>query len=177
VDLVGTLLITGGLVFIAYGVFSLGRQLSPLPAPRRNHKLVTTGMYGEFQRPALPPLPLPTCHTAAPKLVAWAVRRCTARRGGRPPVLDGPPRPTRTRGPRPSAAPCRGRLRTHRVQRIGPAKPSHCCWRAGYVRHPMYGGLLCAGLGLAIVSRNECRLALTALLWLVLDRKVGRVGA
>lgn len=41
----------------------------------------------------------------------------------------------------------------------------------------MYAGLLMAGLGLAIVSRNECRLALTALLWFVLDKKVGQLPA
>jgi hypothetical protein len=37
----------------------------------------------------------------------------------------------------------------------------------------MYAGLLMAGFGVSIITRNECRLALTALLWLVLERKVG----
>lgn len=42
----------------------------------------------------------------------------------------------------------------------------------GYVRHPMYSGLIMAGIGLAAITRNECRLALTALLWVVLEQKV-----
>jgi len=87
VDLLATLLLTAGVVFIIYGLMSLGRYLSPLPAPRKVHKLITTGMYT-------------------------------------------------------------------------------------YVRHPMYGGLLMAALGLAAITRNECRLALTGLLWLVLEQKV-----
>jgi hypothetical protein len=36
----------------------------------------------------------------------------------------------------------------------------------------MYGGLLMAALGLAAITRNECRLALSGLLWLVLEQKV-----
>jgi hypothetical protein len=31
----------------AYGLFSLGRFISPLPLPRKNHQLVTSGMYSE----------------------------------------------------------------------------------------------------------------------------------
>ncbi|GLI59508.1 hypothetical protein VaNZ11_001400 [Volvox africanus] len=42
----------------------------------------------------------------------------------------------------------------------------------GYVRHPMYGGLLLAGFGLAVLTRNETRLAILALLWWVLENKV-----
>ena len=41
----------------------------------------------------------------------------------------------------------------------------------------MYGGLLMAALGLAAITRNECRLALTGLLWLVLEQKVSRMLA
>lgn len=41
-----------------------------------------------------------------------------------------------------------------------------------YVRHPMYAGLLMVGFGLAAITRNECRLALTVLLWVVLEQKV-----
>jgi protein-S-isoprenylcysteine O-methyltransferase Ste14 len=45
----------------------------------------------------------------------------------------------------------------------------------GYLRHPMYGGLLMASFGLAIVTRNETRMALAALLWVVLEQKVCRL--
>lgn len=86
-DLVGTLALTCGLVFIGYALVSLGRNLSPLPAPRARHRLVTSGMYG-------------------------------------------------------------------------------------YVRHPMYGGLLLATFGLAAVTQSEARLALGGLLWWVLEQKV-----
>lgn len=37
----------------------------------------------------------------------------------------------------------------------------------------MYAGLIMGSLGLAIITRNECRLALAALLWFVLEQKVG----
>lgn len=47
---------------------------------------------------------------------------------------------------------------------------------AGYVRHPMDGGLLMAAFGLAVITRNETRLALAALLWFLLEKKV-RHGA
>ncbi|EFJ48793.1 hypothetical protein VOLCADRAFT_90641 [Volvox carteri f. nagariensis] len=36
----------------------------------------------------------------------------------------------------------------------------------------MYGGLLLAGFGLAVLTRNETRLAILALLWWVLENKV-----
>lgn len=87
IDLLGTLLITAGLVFIAYGLFTLGRNFSPLPTPRKVHKLVTTGMYG-------------------------------------------------------------------------------------YVRHPMYSGLIMASFGLAALTRSEFRFAMSALLWWILEQKV-----
>jgi len=87
VDLVGTVCLTTGLVFIAYSLLSLGRNLSPMPRPRTQHTLVTTGMYA-------------------------------------------------------------------------------------YLRHPMYGGLLLASLGLAALSRSETRLALALLLWWILEQKV-----
>jgi protein-S-isoprenylcysteine O-methyltransferase Ste14 len=41
-----------------------------------------------------------------------------------------------------------------------------------YVRHPMYAGLLMASLGLSAITNNECRLALSFLLWWVLEQKV-----
>jgi protein-S-isoprenylcysteine O-methyltransferase Ste14 len=41
------------------------------------------------------------------------------------------------------------------------------------VRHPQYSGLLMAAFGIAIITRSETRLAVAALLWFVLDRKVG----
>lgn len=41
------------------------------------------------------------------------------------------------------------------------------------MRHPMYGGLLLSCFGLAAVTHSESRLALSALLWLVLEAKVG----
>jgi len=69
-----------------YGLISLGRNFSPLPAPRKNHKLVTSGLYA-------------------------------------------------------------------------------------HVRHPIYGGLIMAALGLAAISRNEGRLALAILMWVVLEYK------
>lgn len=31
-----------------YGLVSLGRYVSPLPLPRKNHQLVTSGMYSEW---------------------------------------------------------------------------------------------------------------------------------
>lgn len=43
---------------------------------------------------------------------------------------------------------------------------------ADYVRHPMYGGLLMAAFGLAVITRSETRLAMAALLWVVLEKKV-----
>ncbi|PNH00185.1 hypothetical protein TSOC_014007 [Tetrabaena socialis] len=46
----------------------------------------------------------------------------------------------------------------------------------GYARHPMYGGLLLAALGLAVLTRNETRLAITAVLWWVLENMVRRAG-
>jgi protein-S-isoprenylcysteine O-methyltransferase Ste14 len=87
VDILATLLITAGVVFMVYSLLSLGRNISPLPAPRQRHELVTTGMYS-------------------------------------------------------------------------------------YIRHPLYAGLLMVAFGLAVVTRNETRLAMAALLWLLLEKKV-----
>ncbi|GLC37382.1 hypothetical protein PLESTB_001593300 [Pleodorina starrii] len=87
VDFCATLALTTGLVFMATSFFNLGRNISPLPEPRKKHRLVVSGIYG-------------------------------------------------------------------------------------YVRHPMYGGLLLAGFGLAVLTRNETRLAILALLWWVLENKV-----
>lgn len=42
----------------------------------------------------------------------------------------------------------------------------------GYVRHPMYAGLILAAFGLAAVSHSETRLALAAMLWWILEQKV-----
>ncbi|KAF5841028.1 hypothetical protein DUNSADRAFT_14735 [Dunaliella salina] len=50
-DLFATLMLTTGLVFIAYGLLSLGRNLSPMPQPRQKHTLVTTGMYSYVRHP------------------------------------------------------------------------------------------------------------------------------
>jgi protein-S-isoprenylcysteine O-methyltransferase Ste14 len=51
--------------------------------------------------------------------------------------------------------------------------PAACiCVATGYLRHPQYGGLLMAAFGIAIITRSETRLAVAALLWFVLDRKV-----
>jgi protein-S-isoprenylcysteine O-methyltransferase Ste14 len=49
-----------------------------------------------------------------------------------------------------------------------------CIAVAGYIRHPMYGGLLLAGLGLAGSTHDEVRLAMVGLLWWVLEQKVSR---
>jgi protein-S-isoprenylcysteine O-methyltransferase Ste14 len=46
------------------------------------------------------------------------------------------------------------------------------CSAVGYMRHPMYGGLLMASLGLAAVTHDESRLLAAAVLWLVLEQKV-----
>lgn len=54
---------------------------------------------------------------------------------------------------------------------IRPATCTSTC-TAGYVRHPMYGGLLLASVGLSMLTRNETRLALACLLWYVLEQKV-----
>jgi protein-S-isoprenylcysteine O-methyltransferase Ste14 len=78
--------LTAGLVFCVYGVICLGRSFSPLPTPRKNHRLVTTGLYA-------------------------------------------------------------------------------------HLRHPIYGGLILAALGLAAVTRSEGRLALAILMWVVLEYK------
>lgn len=85
-DLMATLALVAGLVLVTVGLFNLGRAFSPLPAPRKNHRLVTTGLYQ-------------------------------------------------------------------------------------HVRHPVYGGLILASLGLAAITRSEGRLALALLLWAVLERK------
>ena len=47
---------------------------------------------------------------------------------------------------------------------------------AGYIRHPMYGGLILAGLGLAATTHDEVRLAMVGLLWWVLEQKVRAKG-
>lgn len=85
-DLMATLALTAGLVFCVYGLISLGRYFSPLPTPRKKHKLVTDGLFA-------------------------------------------------------------------------------------YVRHPIYGGLVLAALGLAAITRSEGRLALAILLWAVSEHK------
>ncbi|KAG2454763.1 hypothetical protein HYH02_000598 [Chlamydomonas schloesseri] len=42
----------------------------------------------------------------------------------------------------------------------------------GYVRHPMYGGLMLVAAGFTILTRNETRLAILALLWYIMERVV-----
>lgn len=86
-NLVGVLLLLAGLGAMTLGLQSLGTALTPLPAPRKDSQLVTTGAYE-------------------------------------------------------------------------------------YLRHPMYGGLLMASLGLAAVTHDESRLLAAAVLWLVLEQKV-----
>ncbi len=86
VDFLGMLSLVTGLAFIFFAVPSLGRSISPLPKPRKNHALVTTGIYA-------------------------------------------------------------------------------------FVRHPMYSGLILAGFGLAASTHNEARLALSVLLWFILEKK------
>lgn len=51
INFVGTIAITAGVVFMLYGLVSLGRNLSPFAAPRKKHKLVTTGMYSYVRHP------------------------------------------------------------------------------------------------------------------------------
>eukprot|EP00198_Chlamydomonas_reinhardtii_P006283 XP_001695619.1 predicted protein [Chlamydomonas reinhardtii] len=41
-----------------------------------------------------------------------------------------------------------------------------------YVRHPMYGGLMLVAAGFTILTRNETRLAILALLWYIMERVV-----
>jgi protein-S-isoprenylcysteine O-methyltransferase Ste14 len=55
-------------------------------------------------------------------------------------------------------------------------KIADCCSDVAtdYVRHPMYGGLLMASFGLAVITRSETRLAMAVLLWVVLQKKVRR---
>lgn len=43
----------------------------------------------------------------------------------------------------------------------------------GYVRHPMYGGLVLAALGYGLASGDELRLLMAIALFFVLDAKVG----
>lgn len=45
----GILSLSGGLGVIGYALFSLGRNLSPLPQPRTKHELVTSGMYSKWE--------------------------------------------------------------------------------------------------------------------------------
>ncbi|MEW5298703.1 MAG: hypothetical protein WDW36_001794 [Sanguina aurantia] len=51
VDLLGTLAITTGAGFFLYALLSLGRNFSPMAQPRRNHTLVTAGMYSHARHP------------------------------------------------------------------------------------------------------------------------------
>ncbi|KAI8477164.1 MAG: hypothetical protein J3K34DRAFT_398489 [Monoraphidium minutum] len=50
-DLMATLALTAGLVFCVYGLISIGRYISPLPTPRKNHKLVTDGLFAYVRHP------------------------------------------------------------------------------------------------------------------------------
>lgn len=87
VHLMGILMLTAGVVFLVYSLICLGKNISPMPTPRKSHKLVTSGMYS-------------------------------------------------------------------------------------IVRHPMYAGLLMTCMGLSALSLSETRLALSLLLWAVLEVKV-----
>lgn len=86
-DFLGIFSLTAGLALCAVGLWTIGRNISPLPAPRSKHALVTTGLYA-------------------------------------------------------------------------------------YIRHPMYGGLILASLGLAATTYSESRLAVAILLWMILEQKV-----
>lgn len=48
VDFGATLALTTGLVFIATSLFNLGRNMSPLPEPRKKHQLIVSGIYGKW---------------------------------------------------------------------------------------------------------------------------------
>lgn len=51
VPFLGTIAVTTGAVFILYSLLSLNKNLSPFPEPRKQAKLVTTGMYGYCRHP------------------------------------------------------------------------------------------------------------------------------
>jgi protein-S-isoprenylcysteine O-methyltransferase Ste14 len=40
-----------------------------------------------------------------------------------------------------------------------------------HIRHPIYGGMVLAALGLAAITRSEGRLALAILLWFIVEQK------
>eukprot|EP00798_Chlamydomonas_sp_ICE-L_P022885 gene22885-30060_t len=87
IHLIGILLLSAGIVTIIYSFICLGKNFSPLPTPRKMHKLVTSGMYS-------------------------------------------------------------------------------------IVRHPMFAGVLMLCFGFTAITMSEARLALTLLLWFVLEKKV-----
>ncbi|PNW84455.1 hypothetical protein CHLRE_03g145247v5 [Chlamydomonas reinhardtii] len=86
VDSLALLCLVSGLTLASISLYNLGPSLSPLPKPRKNHALVTDGLYA-------------------------------------------------------------------------------------LSRHPMYGGVLLAALGLSVLSHNETRLLTTIGLWWILDNK------
>ncbi|KAG2439994.1 hypothetical protein HXX76_004111 [Chlamydomonas incerta] len=86
VDSLALLSLLSGLALASIALYNLGPSLSPLPKPRKNHALVTDGIYG-------------------------------------------------------------------------------------LSRHPMYGGVLLAALGLSVLSHNETRLLTTIGLWWILENK------
>jgi protein-S-isoprenylcysteine O-methyltransferase Ste14 len=78
--------------------------------------------------------------------------------------LTGPPSPALRPHPVPqSLSPLPQPRKQHKLVQTG---------MYSYVRHPMYAGLLMASLGLSAITNNECRLALSLLLWWVLEQKV-----
>lgn len=139
---------------------SLGRNLSPLPLPRKKHSLVMEGIYGE-EAGEVEANCTDNLH-AVTYAVFW----------GRGLVMEGVYGDAMGRG-----YSCYSALEHTCAVLLGQAcQRTRVLPGAGYVRHPMYGGLLLGSLGLAILTRNESRLALVAVLWFVLENKVGAGG-
>ena len=51
INTTGTILLTLGLIIATSSLIQLGRNLSPLPEPRKNHELVVTGLYSYCRHP------------------------------------------------------------------------------------------------------------------------------
>ena len=132
-------------MFCVYGLISLGRNFSPLPAPRKNHSLVTSGLYGE----------------GGTRLVSRLAAACTAMA-------------QRPDGPWPFCMLVCGFQALHASVAPVPAWSSispFAPFPPGHIRHPIYGGLILAALGLSAITRSEGRLALSILLWVVVEQK------
>lgn len=167
------------------GLQNLGAALTPLPMPRKDSQLVTSGVYGEVLHRYI-------------AIVCWCVQLCAcrlsrrmkyngcavsdsrAKNGGKDGGLSREPGVTLKRLAPYSLPP----PFLHAVRQPDFALTPYCCCthtpnihaRTGYMRHPMYGGLLAASLGLAAVTHDEARLLAAAVLWAVLEQKVGAVA-